>query len=220
MTTRRPLIHLRALLIFGLLLWCAAPVKAQRFLPDSLNQKLIDSLLVELDQFSLAQLDSLQFALMDVFTADELRMIDRWQDSLMKSGDHKRMIIPPDRIKNEDFSTTIREMPGYSVYLPLPDNWKDIDPFAHQSMMPKLPKRRQAPLPDYARFSVGMVGYYFAFQNMGYTGFYYPDTIQVKPTIDLSMYDEEQKTSPKLVKTLNQSKTILVILAIILQALL
>ena len=159
---------------------------------------------------------------MEAFSAEELLEANRLQDSLFGQGDNKRLAIPPDRIKNELFLKPIREMPGTSVYLPLPDDWKDIDPFARQSMMPKLPKRYQAPIPEYARFTKGVDGYYFALAEMGIFGYGWSslDSLQANQDIKITLQTERGKMSPNLYKALSRSKKALVILAVILQALL
>ena len=45
---------------------------------------------------------------------------------------------------------------GITVILPLLDYSKILDPFVHQSMMPKLPQKAQANVSGYARFTKGI----------------------------------------------------------------
>ena len=178
--------------------------------------------MMEVSQLSPLQRDSLINAIMETFSTKELLEADRIQDSLFGQGDRKRLVIPPDRLKNELLLKPIREMPGASVYLPLPNDWRDIDPFAHQSMKPKLPKGYAAAVPEYARFTKGMDGYYFALAEMGIFGYGWTglDTLNANQNIDLKLNIQEGKMSPNLLKALGLSKNALVILAIVLQILL
>ena len=168
MTTCRPFKYLQTLSILCFLLGSITPAMAQYFLPDSSNQKRIDSLSLEIGKLSPEQ-----------------------QDSLL----------------------------NYLLYLPLPNDWKNIDPFARQLIDLVLPKPYLVPVPDYARFTKGVDGYYFALQEMGYYGWAWPDSLHHKQNIDLAL-PIEKGLSPNLVKILGRSKNTLIILAVILQALL
>jgi hypothetical protein len=206
-----------------LCLWCCfVPAAAQNTFSDSLHNRLLDSIMIEVGSLSLGQRDSLIFAIKETFTEDELLEANRLKDSLYGKGDRKHLIVPIDRIKNGLCLKPIREMPGASVYLSLPDDWKDIDPFAHQSMMPRLPKRYQAAIPEYARFTKGMDGYYFASEEMGIFGYGWTsfDSSEANQEIKIALQTERGKMSPTLFKALSRSKNALVILAVILQVLL
>ena len=209
MFTNRLPAYKKPIWIVCLLICYVLPASAQQFLPDSIDQKLIDSLTLEVNALYPEQLDSLRIALKEVFTKDEWEMIDR-----------QRIIIPPDRVKNPIFSVPIQEIPGHFVYLPLPDDWRDMDPFARYSMRPHLPKRPQPYIPDYARFSQGFDGYYFAINGLGFYGWAWSDSIYNKLSLDITVHIEKGNMSPKLLKILGLSKDTLIILAIILQAVL
>lgn len=215
------------------LLWGGSSVCAQSFFPDSVSKATIDSLMYEVSKLSQIQRDSLKIALMESFSLEELMAAEKIQDSLFgqgadfgdgQKGERKDLFIPPDRIKNSLLSRPIGEIPGNSLYLSIPDSWKELDPFANQSMMPKLPKRYPAHVPDYARFTVGIDGYYFAFQEIGYFGWSrvaeQRDSLFTKQNIDFTLHIEQSKIQPNLLRTLNRSKNALVVLAIILQILL
>jgi len=176
----------------------------------------------EVGKLSPLQRDSLIVAIAEMFSVEELMEADKLQDSLFGQSERRALLIPSDRIKNSLLIKPIKEMPGASIYMPLPDDWKNIDPFASQSMIPKLPKHYAAPVPDYARFSVGMDGYYFAFKEMGYFGYGWTtlDSLRAQPEINFVLPEEKGRWSPNLLKALKLSNDALIILAVILQALL
>ena len=195
-------------------------VDAQTKHLDTLKSVFIDSLVTELGTLSQLQLDSLKRALMETFSEEDMREVQKTHDSLFAQSDIKRLIVPPDRLKNELLSKPVPEMPGITIHLSLPDNWKEIDPFIHQSMIPQLPGHVRPSIPSYAVFSGGMPGYYFGLQEMGYYRFFYPDTLQLGHNRHIITPAENPKMSPKLLKILDKSKRRLIILVVILQALL
>jgi len=111
----------------------------------------------------------------------------------------------------------LNEMPGTSIYLALPDEWKDIDPFAGDSLTLRLPKRTLTPVPEYLRFSQGMVGYYFAHQEIGIYGYGWStlDSLRAQG-IRFSLPDERGIWTPNVLKALGISKSAMIILALLL----
>ena len=115
------------ILCLNFLFLIQSPLRAQTVKPDSLDRRFLDSLMNEVANLSSSQRDSLKMAIMGLFSIEELLVADKLQDSLFGQG----------RIRNELLSTTVRDMPGITVNLSLPDDWKNIDPFAKESMNPK-----------------------------------------------------------------------------------
>ena len=218
--TTKSCLHLSFIGMFCALFLYCGPTMAQTALPDIIDRKMVDSLMAEIGNLSQQQRDSLLSAIIDTYSVDELVEAEKLQDSLFGHGERKRLFIYPDKIKNELLIKPVQEMRGASIYMTIPNDWKEIDPFARGSMVPKLPKRYLPAIPDYAIFTKGLDGYYFALAEMGYYGYFIPDTIQAKAYIHIPIPEEKKVIPPNLYKALGLSKNVMVILAVILQALL
>ena len=203
MFTCHPSTYLKSATMVCILLY-STPSVAQRVPIDTVDKMRIDSLISEVGRLNQLQRDSLLVAIMERYSWIPLS-------------------IPAERIKNQLLIKSQRELPGNSFYLPLPDDWKDIDPFARNSMIPKLPEPYKHPLPSYAIYTKGIDGYYFAMQEMGYYGTFSPDTVGGKKDIGLNFYVTQKEHSPtlnRIMGILGVSKNVAVVLAVVLQALL
>ena len=222
MFTCYPSTYLKSATIVCILLY-SVPSVAQSVLIDTVDKMRIDSLISEVGRLNLLQHDSLWVAIMERYSMEELFAAEMAHDSLFGQQARMHLSIPAERIKNQLLIMSQRELPGNSFYLPLPDDWKDIDPFARYSMIPKLPEPYKHPLPSYAKYTKGIDGYYFAMQEMGYYGTFTPDTLGGKKDIGPVFYVIQKEDSPtlnRIMGILGVSKNVAVVLAVVLQALL
>jgi|GEM_PF-2920212 hypothetical protein len=198
---------------------------------DSLERQYIDSLRTYLQGLEVEQRDSLRRAFLQTisfenlnFTPEELAKVEallQLSDSGSQPHDDRNLskmfARPPE---DPALSRPRWGNPPTAVFRPLPDDWKDIDPFKHRGgMVPNVPPKSKLTPHNYTRFYVGAPGYYGTLVQLGYAKEAWPDSLQhQKIEIDLShlMPKSPYGMSPEWLKTANRAKMVLILLLMFL----
>ena len=177
---------------------------------DSLGMRQVDSLSRYIERLEPAQRDSLRQALLQFLSSD---------NDAAPQGDRSLPKLQPKPPADTRFFKSPWDDPSTAVFRSLPDDWKDIDPFKHNSMVPVLPPASKLKPHNYARFYVGTTGYYGTLIQMGYAKEAWPDSLHHKAVdMDLShlMPKPPSWMSSDFFKSLDTARMVLILLLMFL----